>query len=649
MSVFYKKITAIHYILVLVLMLIGFQGYSQERKVEKAEAAFKTKSYIDAAAIYEKVADNGYMSESLLQNLGDSYYFNGKYEEASKWYSKLFAMNSEQSSVYLLRYAQSLKATGEKSLGEDYYAKYLVGEEGIGAHKLTLEQYQKLIEDNSGRYTIRKVPFNSDGVDFGVGYLESDKIVFASTRNSGVLQNRVSAWDGLSYMDLYEVSVENDTVYGSPKALKGDVNGKYHESTACFSKDGKTIYFTRTNYKKNKSEDDLLHLKIFKATLENDKWVNEEELSINSDNYNTAHPMLNALEDRLYFASDRPGGKGQTDLYYVNFNEDGNLGEVVNLGDTINSPGRESFPFISEEGALYFSSDGHLGLGGYDVFYVNMNTEGVFIGNVLNVGSPINSSYDDVSYVVRDEKGYISSNRSASLEEEVYDDIYSFVEHTPIKDLASMLYGVVTEASAGLPLLDAMVEVYDTDNTLLYSLKTDAKGYYKKEVSYELAYVLKVTKEGYSSADDFSKQYQEDREHNFELSLVEKTIEPGTDLAKLLNIPMIYFDFDKSNIRPDAEIELQKIVELMNQYPDMKIDVRSHTDSRGSDSYNEALSDKRAKSTMHYLISQGISKARLTSKGYGESQLVNGCTNGVQCSKARHQANRRSEFIVLSQ
>ncbi|MFY0715257.1 OmpA family protein [Seonamhaeicola sp. NFXS20] len=346
--------------------------------------------------------------------------------------------------------------------------------------------------------------------------------------------------------------------------------------------------------------------------------------------------------------SDRPGGYGSVDLYYVELGEEGELGFIVNLGPEINTSGRESFPFTSSKNALYFSSDGHFGLGGYDVFYHKINSDGELVGNLLNVGEPINSSFDDVCYVVKGDRGFVSSNRTIEGEE-VYDNIYTFIENTPIKDiyLKSLLHGVVTDTSIQLPLAGATVEVLDVDNHVIATLLTDEEGRYSKEVEYEPSYILKVTKENYSSADGYSEKQQEDREHNFELSPVENVIEPGTDLAKVLNIPMIYFDFDKSNIRPEAAVELQKIVEVMNQYPELKIDIRSHTDSRGSDAYNEALSDRRAKSTMHYLISQGISKDRLTSKGYGEYQLVNHCSNGVPCSKEEHQANRRSEFIVV--
>jgi len=635
---------------ILAMMALGLSIFVQgQSKLKKADEAFNSMSYIEAAEIYERVAEKGYKSEELLQNLGDSYYFNGKYEEASKWYGELFSMNSSQPSAYLLRYAQSLKASGEDSMGVSYFDRYLSQTGQDKGTQVSVSRYMEMIEANSGRYDLWYVPFNTEGIDYGVSFMEEGKLLFASTREKGVLRNRISSWDGLPFLDLYTVEVENDTVFGTPKALKGDVNDKYHESTACFTKDGKTMYFTRTNPKPSEEEDlDLYHLEIYKATYEDGRWESVESLSINGEDFNTAHPALSPDETRLYFASDRPGGYGSVDLYYVELGSEGELGSVVNLGPTINTSGRESFPFVSSDNEFYFSSDGHFGLGGYDVFYHKMNSEGELVGNLLNVGEPINSSFDDVCYVVKGDRGFISSNRTIEGEE-VYDNIYTFVENTPIKDiyLKSLLHGVVTDKSTQKPLPGATVEVLDVDNNVIATLVTDAQGSYSKEVAYEPSYVLKVTKENYSSADGYSEKQQEDREHNFELSPVENVIEPGTDLAKVLNIPIIYFDFDKSNIRPDAEVELQKVVEVMNQYPDLKIDIRSHTDSRGSDSYNEALSSRRAASTMNYLISQGISKDRLTSKGYGESQLVNGCSNGVPCTKAEHQANRRSEFIVV--
>ncbi|WP_458627204.1 OmpA family protein [Winogradskyella sp. PC D3.3] len=642
--------SSIKHLLALLMLSISIFAQGQS-KLKKADEAFVSKSYMEAAKIYERVAEKGYKSEELLQKLGDSYYFNGKYEEASQWYGELFTMNSSQPSEYLLRYAQSLKATGEDSKGETYFDRYIL-ESGLdnethGA-QVSVTRYKKMIEANSGRYDLWYVPFNTEGIDYGVSFKEEGQLVFASTRNKGVLRNRLSSWDGLPFLDLYSVEVANDTVFGTPKALKGDVNAKYHESTACFTKDGKTMYFTRTNPQPSEEEGvDLYHLEVYTATYDDGKWKSVESLSINGEGFNTAHPVLSLDETRLYFASDRPGGYGAVDLYYVELDE-GELGAIVNLGSAINTSGRESFPFVSSENEFYFSSDGHFGLGGYDVFYHKMNSEGEFVGNLLNVGEPINSSFDDVCYIVKNKRGFISSNRTIEGEE-VYDNIYTFLEKTPIKDiyLKSLLHGVVTDKSTQLPLPGAKVEVLDVENHVIATLITDEQGRYSEEVAYEPSYVLKVTKENYSSADGYSEKEQEDREHNFELSPVENVIEPGTDLAKVLNIPIIYFDFDKSNIRPDAEVELQKLVEALNMYPELKIDIRSHTDSRGSDRYNEALSSRRAASTMRYLISEGISKDRLTSKGYGEYQLVNHCSNGVPCSKAEHQANRRSEFIVV--
>jgi len=647
MKIFYRTKIYRSQLLAFFMVFLSLQSFSQDKKVEKGNDAFESKSYIEAAEIYEKVAEKGYRSESLLQNLADSYYFNGKYDSSTKWYKELFALNASQSAEYTLRYAQSLKATGAILEGEKYYDEYLSKGNSNVSSNISAAQYLDLISENSGRYTIKKVPFNTEGVDFGVSFLNPSKLVYASTRDAGVLRDRLSAWDGLPYLDLYEVEVTNDTVYSAPKALKGSVNQKYHESTASFTKDGKTMYFTRTNPKKSENGEDLLHLKIYRSVLEGGKWVAEEDLSINGADFNTAHPVLNLKEDKLYFASDRSGGQGQTDLYYVSLNSDGSLGNVTNLGDTVNTAGRESFPFISEDGALYFSSDGHFGLGGYDVFYLKLKNEKDFTGNLLNVGKPINSSFDDVSYVIKNTKGYISSNRSE--EGSVYDDIYRFVENTPIKEvyLKSVLHGIVSDKTTGLPLGKAVVEVLDAENNLVDRIETDKAGAYRITVAYNPVYLLKVTKADYSSADAFSEAFQEDRAHDFALVPKKKEITPGTDLSDVLNIPIIYFDLDKSFIRSDAAVELQKIVEAMNMYPELKIDIRSHTDSRASDAYNMSLSDRRAKSTMSYLIKEGVAKDRLTAQGYGESQLVNKCSNGVPCTNDEHQANRRSEFIIV--
>lgn len=632
-------------------MLVVAGASAQSSKLKQADKDYENYAYVEANKIYEQLAMKGYRSLEMFQRLGDGYYFNARYKEAAKWYGELFGMSSEQPSEYYLRYSQSLKSVGNDLMAKQYYDKYLSTITTSGRDYISAEQYLDLIEENSGRYSMEKLGINSnEGFDFGGSFYGEDKIVFASNRGVSI-SSRVSSWDGMSYLDLYEATMDGDGNLSNPTKLRGNINSKYHESTPAFTSDGTTVYFTRNNEtsQEKKSKDRTINLKIYRATVEDGKWDNIEDLSINSDHYSTAHPALSADGSKLYFSSDRSGGYGGTDLYVVDINSDGSLGDPKNLGSKINTSGRESFPYINANNELYFSSDGHFGLGGYDVFYVKLDADGTPGSRILNVGKPVNSSGDDLAYVVKDSKGYVSSNRAEEGNSgNYYDNIYRFVENEPIKDvfIKSRIFGVVTDKITGFPLANTTIKIVDERNNEIASIQTDGKGFYQKEVDFNEDYIINATKEEYGGADAFSKKGRKEREHNFELYRLAKEVEVGDDLAKLLNI-IIYFDLDKYNIREDAQVELEKLVVVMKENPSIRIDVRSHTDSRASDSYNMTLSANRAKSTVEYLVSRGIDKSRLTGRGYGETELVNWCANGVDCSEEEHQQNRRSEFIVV--
>ncbi len=615
----------------------------QEVKLDRANKKYEDLAFIDASEIYLDLAESGYRSEDLFRRLGNIYYFNAKYVEAANWYKELFSLTENLDPIYYLRYSQSLKAIGDEGLSMYWFNTYI---EKNGAPDETYGNaidYLKIIEENSGRYTMQPAKINSTGVDFGASFHEK-KLVFASTQDVTKTGKRLSPWDGLSYLDLFESPLGKDGSLQAPTKLKGDVNTKYHESSAVFTADGKTMYFTRNNItpSKNKRKQEVQHLKIYRAKLKNGKWTDVEDLSINADNYSNAHPVLSPTEDKMYFVSDRPGALGFTDVYTVTIGPNGILGQPKNLGPKINTKGRESFPFLTPDNELYFSSDGHYGLGGYDIFYIKIKEDGSF-GNLLNVGKPLNSSFDDLAFAIMGDKGYISSNRPGGLG---HDDIYSFIETEKIKDvLKSRIFGVVTDKETKEPLKNSSITLYDERDQVFVELNTNEKGYYDSEVDINTSYIVKAEKDKYESKDAYSQKGQKEREHNFELDKNVIDIKAGDDIAKLFNV-IIYFDLDKSNIRPDAALELEKIVSVMKLHPTINIDVRSHTDSRADDMYNMDLSERRAKSTIDYLITRGISKTRLTSKGYGESQLVNHCSNGVRCTKAEHQLNRRSEFIV---
>ncbi|WP_411029851.1 OmpA family protein [Spongiimicrobium sp. 3-5] len=614
---------------------------AQNAKMNRADKKYDRLAFIYAADVYEDVAKSGFKSEELFKKLGNTHYFNANYDAAAKWYGELFAFNpSIKEAVYYLRYAQSLKAVGKADESKKWFNTY-IQKAGLpdGAYKSS-KDYLDIIAENSGRYVMKTMDINTEGIDFGSAFV-GDKVVFASTKDTGSVVKRRSSWDGLSFLDLYEARMNEDGSLDRATKLKGDVNTKFHESSAVFTRDGNTVYFTRNNTspRNKRGKDEIQHLKIYRAHLIAGRWTDVEDLSINGDNYSTAHPALGTRENELYFVSDRPGSLGQTDIFKVPISSSGSLGKVVNLGAGINTRGRESFPYITEENELYFSSDGHYGLGGYDVFYTQLGGD----GSLINVGKPINSDADDVAFVIKNKKGYVSSNRQGGLGR---DDIYSFVETKDIKDLLKgKLNGIVIDKNTKVPLGNALVIVLDEDNKELARVNTNSKGYYSTVADINRAYVLKVTKQGYGGEDAYSAKGLKDREHNFELTKEITEVRPGDDIANLLNI-VIYFDLDKSYIRPDAKVELEKLVAAMDRNKGLKVDVRSHTDSRANDSYNLSLSDRRARATLEYLTSRGISRNRLTARGYGESQLVNRCSNGVSCTETQHQQNRRSEFII---
>ncbi len=641
--------------LLLLMSMLAIEG--QETKLERANKKYDNLAYIDAVSIYEKVANSGYKSEELFKKLGNSYYFNARYAEASQWYGELFAHNANiGEAIYYLRYSQSLKATGQDEASKRYYDTY-IEKTGQGNANRNAVDYLSRIEENSNRYQIQATDINTEGIDFGGAFLEEDRVVFASTRDTVSVFKRRSAWDGLSFMDLYEASRGEDGSLSDPKALKGDVNTRYHESSAVFTKDGQTMYFTRNNTtpKRGQKKKEVQQLKIYRAKLKEGKWSDVEDLSINGETYSTAHPALSPDESTLYFVSDMPQSIGQTDLYKVRINSDGSLGRVENLGEAINTRGRESFPYMTKDGELYFSSDGHYGLGGYDVFYAELEGDKV-VGEVLNVGKPVNSAQDDVGFVIdKNKRGYISSNRTGGSG---YDDIYSFIETEDIKKLTKRkIEGVVTDKDTGAPLSNAEVVIVDQDNNEVARRTTGSDGRFEEiEVVKQAPYIVKVTRPDYEGSDAFVPRGRADEEVSIALKPIPRIDTLGDtingdnnkeiDIAPLLNI-IIHFDLDQSYIRPDAEVELEKLVAALHKYPELRIDIRSHTDSRASDGYNRSLSERRAQSTLNYLVNRGISKSRLTAKGYGETRLLNECSNGVKCSDVKHEENRRSEFIII--
>ena len=384
-------------------------------------------------------------------------------------------------------------------------------------------------------------------------------------------------------------------------------------------------------------------MKLYKSKLEDGVWQKAEELPFNSEEYSVAHPALSADGKTLYFASDMPGTLGLSDIWKVAINHDDTFGEPVNLGNTINTEGRDTFPFVTQSGRLFFASDGHVGLGGLDIFVANGDTNTV---EVINVGKPVNSTVDDFSLILNEEtgEGYFASNRANGVGN---DDIYSITPVIP--KCEQLITGVVTDNETKQVIAGTTVQLRNAENEVLAQTTTEAQGRYSfNDIACATGYAVRGEKETYKPAEASVTTADASGETVKDLILTpELVIREGDDLAIVLNLNPIYFDYDKSFIRPDAALELAKVISVMRQFPTLKIDVRSHTDSRGRDTYNKALSQRRNSSTIQYIIDQGIASNRLTGRGYGESQLLNRCSNGVKCSDEEHQLNRRSEFIVV--
>lgn len=643
-------------------LFLGNTSVFAQAGLAQANKKYENLAYNDALKMYKDIANTGYSDAELLKHLGNSLYFNGDYVSANKWYSELFNKFKDEfiEPEYDYRYAQTLLSVKDESLAEKYFKKY--AKRTINSPRARLisssENDKKSLITNSGRYRIDDSKINSIYSDY-VGSYHNDQVLFTTARDTGSFVKREFTWTGESFSNIYIADVASDGTLTDPKLFSKEISSKFNESSPIITKDGKTMYFTRNNYlgKRGYNSEFVTLLKIYRAELVDNKWTNITELPFNSDQFSTAHPTLNSKENVMYFVSDRPGGYGKSDIWKVSI-KGTEFGIPENLGPEINTDGRETFPNLTSDNELYFASDAREGFGGLDIYVVKMLPDGTYT-KIQNLGEPINSSADDFSFIINKQKknGYFSSNRENGYGR---DDIYSFTELKPL----------VLEC-----LQDLKVLVVDdkTDNVITKAivLLTNIKGGGKAKVADNFQYSfpnsfdcgtvlnLKVQMVGYDALEESVTLGKVSGETVVTLRLKPKKVEvvkvpevvknkikKDDDLFKLLDLKPIHFDLDKDNIRPDATLELAKIVEVMKEYPNMKIDVRSFTDSRGKDAYNMKLSERRAKATAGWIVSQGINSSRVKFKGYGESRLLNDCINGVSCTEEEHAVNRRSEFIV---
>jgi len=639
-------------IIFVMFLLETLVSFAQKISFEDAEKKYDDYLYSEAINDYEKLAKKGRNTTEIAKKLGDSYFYNARYVDAAKWYNIFFEKENSfhVEPVYYFRYSLCLKSIENYEEANKYLIKYY---EEIEEPTDKIATYLNEIEENSGKYEVENAgDINSKYSDYGTTVYKGD-LIFASSRKHKKNGKIIMGWNNQPFSSIYS-STENKDKLGRATPLLKKINTTVNESTLVFTRDGKKVYFTRNNFLKRRgfSKDNSTLLKIYEAELVKGEWKNVKELPFCSDEYSVAHPTLSLDEKTLYFVSDMPGGLGESDIWKVEIKGDGIFGPPINLGPSVNTRERESFPFISVDNKLYYASNGKLGLGGLDIF-VSVITEDEEYEEAVNLGKPINSPMDDFGFFIDPEKksGFFTSNRPGGKGD---DDIYSFKESKIISNL--LIEGIVTNADNENPVSDVIVNLFDQDGQLLATQTTDENGEYnfdKKLVPPNTSYKIQIEKTGYATQE---KSLKTPKKRDYETppradiairTEMAANITVDTDLAKLLNV-IIYFDLNKWNIREDAEIELNKILKVMQDFPKIKVDIRSHTDSRGTAVSNEVLSENRAQSTRDWLIAKGITSDRLTAKGYGEYQLLNHCKDGVRCSKAEHAVNRRSEFIITS-
>ncbi|TBN03027.1 flagellar motor protein MotB [Hyunsoonleella flava] len=641
-----------NYLLTFAVCILTLGTYAQQGLQKKADSLFNKFAFVDAANAYKKLVEKDYNAAYATRQLGDCYAYMRNPEKAATYYKNAVAQENVPIEYYY-KYAQALRGTKDYKASRVWLKKFKDAGGVIDKNKITRDpDFITAVFNARHKYFLKDVNINSDLSDFGA-FEQNGKVYFTSSADKGVLTKHLYAWNEQPFLDVYVTEKNADTIIHHLSKVKGDINSVYHDGPVVITKDGKTMYFSRNNFNDKKLGKDrygISNLKIYKASLIEDEWTNIEELPFNNDDYSVGHPSLNSDETKLYFASDMPGGLGGSDIYYVDIDKNGNYGKPQNAGNVINTKRNELFPFINTEDILFFSSDGHLGLGLLDVFATVYDENGT-LTDVVNLGIPVNSNKDDFSFFMNNDgiNGYIASNRDGGKGD---DDIYAFNRIPRLK-----LEGTITDSIGNVPVENAIVTLSDADGNKIAYVETDENGEYDINIDRETDYVVTTTKDGYpeysasvttKGLDNTIKSITAD----FEISPIQKTVEENMEQEEEIiidDLGPIYFNFDSAKIRKDDSDELARIVDLMvNTYPEMTIKIESHTDSRGPAAYNDMLSNRRATATYNYLTSKGVDASRIIEyKGYGESNLTNGCDGTVRCTEAQHQLNRRTNFIVI--
>ena len=650
--------------LALTIAVIGLMGCSKVSMTE-ARKAYSNKQFVTAGEMFGAVASaNSKSTESkekkaekleAMYLAAESYRNANDYRNAEKWYKKTIKKDKNNADA-VFKLATILQKQNMYREAIEQYVTFLKVNPGNEEAKVRKEFCEKAlaISEDESRFTVTNFKVaNTKTSDFSpmISSKKDEQLYFTSDRiTSGPSKKRMYEWTGRGYTDMYTITFagkRNKKRWGKPVIVDGPINTKHNDGVCAFDRRFSTMYFTICNAKDpDAKKKENFDCKIYMSRKQGTSWSEPEILPFcKDDTFTYGHPVLSPDNTKLYYSSDRPGGEGGHDIYVSNFVRKGRTwSKPVNLGSTINTKGDEAFPYWNKhDNKLYYSSNGHPGLGGLDMF--RSEGSGTDWSEPENLLKPMNSGGDDFGITfdnIRDDHGFFTSDRDGGRGS---DDIYEF----DIKPLVFTLAGQVTDCNSTKPLAGAIVHLSNDRDTSKLRLKTDENGYYKVELKGETAYDFFATNK---------PNFYDSREYGVSTKGLEVSKDFVQDIC--LEDPFvgvktypIYYDLDKDFIRPDAAAELDKLYnDVLAKYPFVTIELGSHTDCRSSYAYNQDLSQRRARSAVAYLVTKGVDANRILAKGYGESQLVNDCACELpvksNCSETEHQANRRTTVRILS-
>ncbi|MBI2281163.1 MAG: OmpA family protein [Bacteroidetes bacterium] len=644
--------------IILTCIGIGSSAFAQEKSTreKKGDKQYFVYSFEKSIDYYSNTKN---LTPEGQRRLAESYYNINQNFLAEEAYSKLISTNQGLVANDYFVFARLLKANGKNDQSLTVMDKFAE----LNPNDLRAKDYvankSKLAEltADGGKYKIQAQSVNTDDDDFGPIYYK-DKIIFSSTNSAPKMIVKNYNWTGKPFWNIFIADVEDGQLKNA-KVFDKSLNGNLHDGPASFSNDGTFMAFTRNNYK-DKSTDKVVELQIHFSTFTDGKWSKSEPFFLNNSEYSVGHPSLTANGKTMYFTSDMSGGFGGSDIYRTTKNDDGTWNKAENMGDKINTESDEMFPFIEENSQkLYFSSNGRFGLGGLDVFVTDIT--GSIVGNVQNAGFPLNTLADDYAVIVNSTstKGYVSSDRAGGLGG---DDIYAFdiTETTKTEQLVAIekrIEGIAKDKNE-TPLTNTYVTLFDDKGMVLDTFTTQTDGAFTFAVETNKNFTLTGKKEKYNDGFTDANTLSDVAIVKADIILLTKKevvaqkVKVGEDLGKIVEFNPIYFDYDKYDIRKDAKSELAKIIEVMNDYPNMVVELGAHTDCRANNAYNQNLSNQRAKETADYVKKSITNPSRISGKGYGETKLLTNCPCSgdviSECSEAEHQKNRRTEFIIKS-